>query len=158
MADAGAREVAEHLLAKRKKSQPLSAASCGCIFRNPGAGAPSAGALIDRAGLKGLTVGGATVSPVHANFLVNSGGQTGTAADILQLIKVVKEKVCVWGGGALKASLSVLPSPTSRRCFSLGLRAPLVYPQVKDAHGLELHEEVMYIPYSGIVRGIDFEI
>ena len=102
MADAGAREVAEHLLAKRKKSQPLSAASCGCIFRNPGAGAPSAGALIDRAGLKGLTVGGATVSPVHANFLVNSGGQTGTAADILQLIKVVKEKVCVWGGGRLR--------------------------------------------------------
>lgn len=74
----------------KRNSQPLNAKSAGCVFKNPGGGR-SAGALIDQAGLKGLTVGGAEVSTVHANFLVAHPGCK--AADILKLIKIVKEKV-----------------------------------------------------------------
>ena len=63
--------------ARRKKTQPLSLPSCGSVFRNP-EGAP-VGALIEEAGLKGLRIGGAQVSEVHANFIVNM--QHMTAAD-----------------------------------------------------------------------------
>jgi UDP-N-acetylmuramate dehydrogenase len=66
----------------RQAHQPLGIPSAGSFFRNPPEG-PSAGALIDRAGLKGLREGGASVSPKHANFLVNDG--RGTAADVRRL-------------------------------------------------------------------------
>lgn len=87
------REVARRSLAYRKRTQPLEKPSAGCIFQNPvpesdvvPAGIPwSAGALVDRAGLKGVVLGGARVSPVHANFIVNEG--SATAADIRQLIR-----------------------------------------------------------------------
>lgn len=76
----------------RKKTQPLNMPSAGCIFRNPSCG--HAGALIDKSGLKGTSIGGAQVSPVHANFIVNIGG--ATASNVQDLIKhiceVVKEK------------------------------------------------------------------
>lgn len=75
--------------ARRKKSQPLSLPSCGSVFRNP-EGA-SSGDLIERAGLKGLAIGGAQVSEVHANFIVNTGN--ATARDVLELINLVKAKV-----------------------------------------------------------------
>ena len=55
---------------RRRATQPLAARSVGCLFRNPGAGADSAGAAIDRAGLKNFAVGAARVSDRHANFLV----------------------------------------------------------------------------------------
>lgn len=73
----------------KRNSQPLNAKSAGCIFKNPRG--LSAGALIDQAGLKGLSVGGAEVSTIHANFLVAHPGCK--ASDIMNLIKVVKEKV-----------------------------------------------------------------
>jgi UDP-N-acetylmuramate--L-alanine ligase/UDP-N-acetylenolpyruvoylglucosamine reductase len=73
---------------KRWTSQP-SAPSAGCIFKNPGSA--SAGRLIDELGLKGARVGGAVVSGVHANFIVNDG--TATARDVLALIDLVRERV-----------------------------------------------------------------
>lgn len=73
----------------KRNSQPLNAKSAGCIFKNPRG--LSAGALIDQAGMKGLSVGGAEVSTVHANFLVAKPGCR--AADIVELIRIVKEKV-----------------------------------------------------------------
>ncbi len=76
--------------ARRLRSQPLDAASAGCVFRNP-PGEHSAGELIERAGLKGLRRGEAAVSGKHANFIVNEGG--ATAADIYALIGEVREKV-----------------------------------------------------------------
>jgi UDP-N-acetylmuramate dehydrogenase len=73
----------------KKNSQPLNTRNCGCVFKNP-PGA-SAGALIDRAGLKGLQVGGAVVSDKHANFIVAKDGCT--SRDVLQLIDTIKQKV-----------------------------------------------------------------
>lgn len=78
---AAAAEVAR----KRKESQPQGA-SAGCIFK--AADGNPAGALIDRAGLKGLRVGGAVVSERHANFIINDGG--AKSGDILQLMRTVQ--------------------------------------------------------------------
>ena len=71
---------------KRKKSQPV-AASAGCIFKNPSKECP-AGKLVDELGLKGRRVGGAMVSDIHGNFIVNDG--TATAADVLALIAQIQ--------------------------------------------------------------------
>ncbi len=73
----------------RKKTQPWDFPCCGSVFRNP---LPHhAGKLIEEAGLKGYTVGGAQVSTVHANFIVNIGG--ATASDVLGLIDHIKAEV-----------------------------------------------------------------
>jgi UDP-N-acetylmuramate dehydrogenase len=92
------RVVARQSLAHRKKTQPLDTPSAGCMFQNPGPedrvpeGIPrSAGALIDRAGLKGHRLGGARVSTVHANFIVNEDG--ATAADIRALAALCQNAV-----------------------------------------------------------------
>lgn len=93
------RTAARESLAYRKRTQPLDMPSAGCIFRNPDPardrvpdGIPcSAGALVDRAGLKGTAIGGARVSTVHGNFIVNEGGATAT--DILALIERCRVEV-----------------------------------------------------------------
>ena len=93
------RRAASASLAYRKRTQPLAVPSAGCIFQNPDAARdvvpdgipPSAGALIDRAGLKGLAVGGALVSPLHGNFIVTAG--RATASDIRRLIEACRETV-----------------------------------------------------------------
>ncbi len=71
----------------RRDSQPLRASSAGCIFKNPD-DAKQAGYLIDQAGLKGMTVGGAAISEQHGNFLINQGG--ATAGDVLSLLAQVR--------------------------------------------------------------------
>lgn len=73
---------------RRRKSQPVRERSAGCIFRNPGNGSPSAGAVIDQLGLKGHSIGGASVSDVHANFLINKSG--ARCSDMLALIADIK--------------------------------------------------------------------
>jgi len=73
----------------KKNNQPLNTRNCGCIFKNPRG--VSAGALIDRAGLKGLQVGGATVSEKHANFIIAEGGCA--SRDVMRLIDAVKQRV-----------------------------------------------------------------
>ncbi len=73
----------------KKNSQPLNTKNAGCIFKNPRG--MSAGALIDRAGLKGTQIGGAVVSEKHANFITTEKGCTST--DVKQLIKLVRTKV-----------------------------------------------------------------
>ena len=93
------RSVARASLAHRKLTQPLAQPSAGCLFQNPDPrrdelppGMPaSAGALIDRAGLKGHRCGGASISMVHANFVVNDG--TATARDIRLLAETARHAV-----------------------------------------------------------------
>jgi len=90
---AALRATARESLAYRKRTQPLDVPSAGCIFRNPERGRDivpdgipwSAGALVDRAGMKGAAEGGAHVSPAHGNFIVNDGH--ATAGDIRRLIE-----------------------------------------------------------------------
>jgi UDP-N-acetylmuramate dehydrogenase len=107
------RAVARESLAYRKRTQPLASPSAGCIFQNPDPsrdavpeGIPwSAGALVDRAGLKGAAIGRARVSTTHANFIVNEGG--ATAEDVRALIERCKREV--------------------RRQFGVQLREEIVY-------------------------------
>ncbi len=73
----------------KKNNQPLNTINSGCIFKNPRG--MSAGAMIDRAGLKGLVNGGAIVSEKHANFIIAQKGCT--SKDVLRLIELVREKV-----------------------------------------------------------------
>jgi UDP-N-acetylmuramate dehydrogenase len=84
-----ARETQLQIIDYRKKTQPLREKSIGCIFRNPDV--LSAGALIDQSGLKGMKVGGAKVSEIHANFIVNDGN--ATAEDVKKLMKQIQNCV-----------------------------------------------------------------
>ena len=77
------------MLERRRASQPLQEASCGSVFKRPADDFP--GRLIEAAGLKGTRVGGAVVSALHANFIVNEGG--ATARDVLELVALVKRTV-----------------------------------------------------------------
>ena len=79
----------DELLNRRKQKQPLEYPSAGSTFKRPEG--HFAGALIEKSGLKGLTVGGAQVSEKHAGFVINRGG--ATAADVKALIKKIQKKV-----------------------------------------------------------------
>ena len=73
----------------KKNTQPLARRNAGCVFKNPRG--LSAGALVDRAGLKGKRVGGVHVSEKHANFILADPG--AKASDMLKLINVIRETV-----------------------------------------------------------------
>jgi UDP-N-acetylmuramate dehydrogenase len=111
---ASLRETARRSLAHRKRTQPLDTPSAGCVFQNPDPdvdrvpdGIPaSAGALVDRAGLKGRAIGGARVSLGHANFIVNEGG--ATAADIRRLIDLCRDEVRARFGVTLREEIRYL--------------------------------------------------
>lgn len=88
---------------RRREKQPLSEKSAGSTFKRP----PGlfAGALIEQAGLKGLRVGGAKVSELHAGFIVNDGG--ACAADILELIAEVQRRVLAHAGVRLCCEVQI---------------------------------------------------
>ncbi len=94
----------DELAAKRREKQPLEYPSAGSMFKRP----PGhfAAALIDQCGLKGLAVGGAQVSEKHAGFVVNRGG--ATCADVLELVRRVKEEVLRHTGVELEMEVKVL--------------------------------------------------
>ena len=77
------------LLQRRRNTQPTGQLCCGSVFKNPGS--RSAGALIEECGLKGTTEGGAQISDVHANFIVNTGN--ATAADVIALMRRAHDAV-----------------------------------------------------------------
>jgi UDP-N-acetylmuramate dehydrogenase len=108
------RSVARASLAFRKRTQPLDTPSAGCVFQNPQRGVDtvpdgvpwSAGALVDRAGLKGAFLDGARVSLTHGNFIVNEG--TASAAAIRNLIDRCKQSVRERFGVALREEIVYL--------------------------------------------------
>ena len=101
-ADKLAKQRLERNLSYRTETQP-KLPSAGCIFRNPSTG-DGAGVLLERAGLKGVAVGGAAVSLQHANFFVNSG-RAATPADFLQLIILARD--AVWKQSSVLLELEV---------------------------------------------------
>ncbi len=92
------------LAAQRRAKQPRGVASAGSFFRNPPG--QVAGRLIEEAGLKGFSAGGAEVSRKHANFLINRGG--ATAADFLALMSTVQEAVRQRTGVRLEPEVELL--------------------------------------------------
>lgn len=92
------------LLARRKATQPIGEWSCGSVFTNPPG--DHAARLIDACGLKGFRIGGARVSEVHANFIVNDG--SASAADIEQLIAHVMRTVNERHGVELKPEVRIV--------------------------------------------------
>lgn len=92
------------LLARRKATQPIGEWSCGSVFTNPPG--DHAARLIDGLGLKGFRIGGARVSEMHANFIVNDG--TASAADIEQLIEHVRSTVARERGVTLTTEVRIV--------------------------------------------------
>ena len=134
---------AREFMRRRRSTQPLAERSVGCLFRNPGAGLASAGAVIDRAGLKNFSIGAARVSSTHANFLV------------------VDERNKFFSGGVSSSGAidSRLPSTDSRDSFrakklsakrgSRDMEALItaVKARVLRDSGVVLEEEVRRVPF-----------
>jgi UDP-N-acetylmuramate dehydrogenase len=104
--EVGIRRTMEASLRRRKRTQPLNMPSAGSVFVNPDG--DSAGRLIQAAGLKGRRVGGAMVSDVHANFIVNAGG--ATAADVIDLVQLIRQTVKDANGIELRPEIRFLGS------------------------------------------------
>ena len=100
-----ARKRIKELLAKRIATQPLSLPNAGSVFRNPPG--DHAARLIQEAGLKGHAIGGARVSEMHANFIVNPSGKA-RAADIEALIARVRETVYARFGVMLEPEVRIV--------------------------------------------------
>ena len=92
------------LAGKRRDKQPLEFASAGSTFKRPEG--HFAGALIEEAGLKGLSVGAAQVSEKHAGFIINRGG--ATSADIIELIGEVQSRVFAHSGVMLEPEVRII--------------------------------------------------
>lgn len=97
-------QAADELLRRRQRRQPIGKPSCGSVFKDP----PSlaAGRLVEACGLKGYSVGGAQVSPVHANFVVNNGG--ATASDVVAVMRRMHEAVLAQEGVDLVCEVKFL--------------------------------------------------
>jgi len=98
------RETMKDLAQRRRSKQPLELPSAGSTFKRPEG--YFAGALIEQAGLKGFSVGGAMISPKHAGFVVNTGG--ATAADVKDLIRSVQERVLADSGILLEPEVQMI--------------------------------------------------
>ncbi len=95
-----------HRILQRKKKQPKNTRNCGSVFRNPPNGHP-AGYYIEKAGLKGLRIGGAQVAHEHANWIINQADTT--AQDIRDLIIRIKAEVSTQFGVTLEEEVIFIP-------------------------------------------------
>jgi len=94
------------LMTKRRSTQPINKKSAGSTFKRPNMPDKYAARLIDESGLKGFTIGGAQVSAKHAGFVINTG--SATAADVLALMKAVREKVYADSGILLEPEVQMI--------------------------------------------------
>jgi UDP-N-acetylmuramate dehydrogenase len=102
--DSASRKKVRELLAKRISSQPLNMPNAGSVFRNPPGN--HAASLIESCGLKGFSIGGAMVSPKHANFIINTGN--ASAADIEAVIRAVRNAVKEQTGIELEQEVRII--------------------------------------------------
>ena len=93
------------LLGRRKATQPTNKRTFGSVFKNP-EGSPGAGRMIEECGLKGFAIGGALISPRHANFIENAGG--ATTQDCLDLMAEARRRVFEQFGHALEHEVRFL--------------------------------------------------
>ena len=98
------RERIRELTCKRNEKQPVNFPSAGSTFKRPVGG--FAAALIDEAGLKGTSVGGAEVSVKHSGFVINKGG--ATASDVIELMELVSDKVFERSGIRLEPEVRII--------------------------------------------------
>jgi UDP-N-acetylmuramate dehydrogenase len=101
---AAVRAAVDRHLAHRRATQPVDQPSFGSVFKNPPG--EKAGRLVELAGLKGLRIGGAQISSVHANFIVNLGG--ARAADVLALMERAQEAVRARTGIVLEPEVRIV--------------------------------------------------
>ncbi|MBW2360142.1 MAG: UDP-N-acetylmuramate dehydrogenase [Deltaproteobacteria bacterium] len=101
------REEVDRQLSRRAGTQPLDIPTCGSVFKNPPG--DHAGRLIEAAGLKGHRIGGAEFSPMHANFIANTGG--ASASDVLALIEHAQKTVLIQSGILLAPEVRVIGRP-----------------------------------------------
>lgn len=99
-------EMMLRILREKCASQPVSSRSAGCVFKNPKIeGVPPAGRIIDELGMKGRRVGGASVSTLHANFLICDG--RASASDLAELIRSIRGEVLERRGVMLELEVEV---------------------------------------------------
>jgi len=98
------RERHKSLMARRRATQPVDQPSCGSTFVNPPG--DFAGRLIEAAGLKGARIGGAMISPLHANFIVTEPG--ARAAHVLALIERARDTVRAKSGVSLETEVRIV--------------------------------------------------
>jgi len=103
------REMARETLSKRRASFPITVPNAGSVFRRPQDGPPP-GMLLEECGLKGFSAGGARFSPVHANFIENTGN--ACSEDILTLVRTAKQRVLERTGILLHEEIRVLGGET----------------------------------------------
>lgn len=101
------RERMRAMRAQRSDTQPLAWPNCGSVFKNPEG--DHAARLVEAAGLKGHTIGGARISEVHANFIVNDG--SASAADVLALIEKARQEVQARFGVTLEPEVRIVRQP-----------------------------------------------
>jgi len=99
------KELQAKLFRWRKAGTPFDQPCCGSTFTNP-SGTKTAGMLIDECGLKGFTIGGAQVSTLHANYIINKG--TATASDVLKVIDHVRKTVAKKTGITLELECKII--------------------------------------------------
>lgn len=101
-----AQAAANEAISKKKASQPLSAWSAGCVYKNPAQGV-AAGWLLDEAGFRGKALGGVGFSEKHANFLVNYG--KGTSSEAFELLAMAEDAVAERSGYTLVKEVRIWP-------------------------------------------------
>ena len=101
------RRIVAELQRQRKEAQPTNKRTFGSVFKNP-AHELTAGRLLEACGLRGFRIGGAQISPKHANFIENAGG--ATTADVLELIGEARRQALEHYGVVLEPEVQLIGS------------------------------------------------